>query len=137
MRDDALLMITERGLFRFRGGDLARIGDEQTTGRVRETADGTVLVGSHHGLLRLDGDRLVAIGTEQDTGRIGWMQKTNDGMLVFAQNGLFRLAGGELERIEGGERVGNMEQGGALHSMADGTLLVGSEKGLFRLMPCS
>jgi hypothetical protein len=65
------------------------------------------------------------------------MQETKDGMLVFAQHGLFRLAGGQLERIEGGERVGNMEQGGALHSMADGALLIGSDNGLFRLVPCS
>ena len=100
-------------------------------------SEGTVLIGSPHGLFRLDGDRLVAIGTEQDTGRIGWMRQTNDGMLVFAQHGLFRLAGGQLERIEGGERVGSMEQGGAVHSMADGALLIGSDKGLFRLVPCS
>jgi hypothetical protein len=100
-------------------------------------SEGTVVIGSGYGLLRLDGDRLVVIGTEQDTGPIGWMQKTNDGMLVLAQRGLFRLAGGQLERIEGGERVGSMEHGGAVHSMADGALLIGSDKGLFRLVPCS
>jgi hypothetical protein len=136
-RGDAVLIVAERGVFRLRGGDLARIGDEQTVGRVRETSDGTVLVGGRHGLLRLDDDRLVAIGNEQDTGPIGWMQKANDSMLVFAQNGLFRLAGGQFERIEGGERVGTMAQGGALHIMADGALLVGSDNGLFRLAQCS
>jgi hypothetical protein len=133
-RDDTLLIDAERGLFRLRGDDFARMGDQPY--HMRETSAGTVLADSGHGLLRLDGDRLVAIGTEQDTGRIGWMRQTNDGMLVFAQHGLFRLAGEQLERIEGGERVGSMEQGGAVHSTADGALLIGSDKGLFRLVPC-
>lgn len=133
-RDDTLLLTTERGLFRLRGSKLDKIGDGPD--RMRVTAESAVLIGGRHGLLRLDGDRLVAIGTEQDTGAIGWMQRTKDGMLVFAQHGLFRLSGEKLARIEGGERVGDTKQRRAVHRMADGALLIGSGKNLFRLVPC-
>src|SRR5581483_3070892 len=122
-----------RGLFRFRGGTVAKIGDE-TTSRVRRTPDGTVLVLSRHGLLRLDGD---PAGRDQPAARHrldrldAKSQRPHAGV-----RGLFWLTGGELERIEGGERVGDMQHGGAVHSIPDGTLLVGTEKGLFRLARC-
>jgi len=110
---------------------LRPISAEQKTGRVlafHETPDGRLLVGAEKGLFRLDGDDL--IGPVYNVKRRVFRVGTNlDGSLsLFTRIGVFKFSKSGKYKGESS----NNEVILASQPASDGTLLVGTNVGLFR-----
>jgi hypothetical protein len=148
---DALLVGADAGLFRLEGADLRRLDPEERIGGpvsgFHRHGD-ALLVGAYGGLFRLEGEYLRHLDPEE--GRLTRSRfssaagveflpsgievlyafhRDGDALLVGAEEGLFRLEGADLRRLDPEERIGPVS---AFHQNGD-ALLVGADAGLFRL----
>jgi hypothetical protein len=142
---DGLLLVTEKGLFRYNGTYIEPAADLSLVNRFYNTRYGLLLLDAmretalpvindhavkqfnmspmitvENGLFSYDyhGTRTVHVAGDQ-TGKIDEFHEIWNGVLLRAQNGLFRYDGTRITRVEG-ERTGEIYE---FHDIPDGVLL--------------
>lgn len=128
--DGALLVGSERGLFRFDGTGLRRLAPEEETGAVGGLypLGDTLLVGAANALFRLDGAGLRRLVSREEAGWVYGAYLLGDALLLHAEKGLFRFDDTGLHQLAFEAELGWFAEF-LFHGDA---LLIGTISGLFR-----